>query len=184
MNEGQQQQQLILREEKRRNNKINEGKIHHHDEQGQKQDDTFTSTSSILHISPAIPRKLYLSSLSPSLRYTCAPLVGLSDLPFRMLCRTYGAGLIYTQMIESEKFVSDEIYRREIFHHCILPAQPSTHSSSSSSSACGSSHSLSSSISTGQSYMNDRPLVVQFCANRPDIFIQAAKMVQPYCDGQ
>ena len=29
----------------------------------------------------------------------------------------------------------------------------------------------------------DRPLIVQFCANRPDLMVQAAKKVEEYCDG-
>ena len=29
----------------------------------------------------------------------------------------------------------------------------------------------------------DRPLLAQFCANDPDVLIEAAKMIAPYCDG-
>ncbi|VDP39170.1 unnamed protein product [Schistosoma margrebowiei] len=28
----------------------------------------------------------------------------------------------------------------------------------------------------------DRPLIIQFCANSPDTFVRCAKMVQPFCD--
>ena len=44
-----------------------------------------------------------------------APMVGGSELPFRLLCRKYGATLAYTPMIHSDKFVEDEEYRKENF---------------------------------------------------------------------
>lgn len=60
-----------------------------------------------------------------------------------------GAHLVYTQMLESDRFVQDEQYRREMFVTCAA----------------------------------DRPLIVQFCANKPETFAAAAKIVEPYCDG-
>jgi tRNA-dihydrouridine synthase 1 len=40
-------------------------------------------------------------------------MVGASELPFRILCRTHGASLAYTPMISSKAFVASEEYRRE-----------------------------------------------------------------------
>lgn len=52
---------------------------------------------------------------SESLKYIVAPMVGASELAFRLLCRKYGATLAYTPMINSEKFAIDADYRREEF---------------------------------------------------------------------
>lgn len=46
-------------------------------------------------------------------RYILAPMVGASELPFRLLCRKYGAQLAYTPMISSSSFVSSSTYRAE-----------------------------------------------------------------------
>lgn len=47
------------------------------------------------------------------LNYIVAPMVGASELPFRLLCRKYGATLAYTPMMSSEKFAVDAKYREE-----------------------------------------------------------------------
>ncbi len=49
------------------------------------------------------------------LKYVVAPMVGASELAFRLLCRRYGATIAYTPMINSEKFAIDETYRSEEF---------------------------------------------------------------------
>jgi tRNA-dihydrouridine synthase 1 len=51
----------------------------------------------------------------PDYRYILAPMVGGSELAFRMLCRRYGATLAYTPMINSNRFANDEEYRQEQF---------------------------------------------------------------------
>ncbi|GKU94792.1 hypothetical protein SLEP1_g8230 [Rubroshorea leprosula] len=77
-----------------------------------------------------------------------APMVDNSELPFRMLCRKYGAEAAYTPMLHSRIFTENEKYRNQEFTTC----------------------------------KEDRPLFVQFCANDPDILLEAAKRVEPYCD--
>lgn len=55
-------------------------------------------------------------ALTPeSLRHIVAPMVGGSELAFRLLCRKYGATLAYTPMMSSERFAVDAEYRRTEF---------------------------------------------------------------------
>lgn len=77
-----------------------------------------------------------------------APMVDNSELPFRMLCRKYGAAAAYTPMLHSRIFTENEKYRSQEFTTC----------------------------------KGDRPLFVQFCANDPDILLEAARRVEPCCD--
>ncbi|XP_022739536.1 tRNA-dihydrouridine(16/17) synthase [NAD(P)(+)]-like [Durio zibethinus] len=77
-----------------------------------------------------------------------APMVDNSELPFRMLCRKYGAEAAYTPMLHSRIFTENEKYRNQEFTTC----------------------------------KEDRPLFVQFCANDPDVLLEAARRVEPYCD--
>lgn len=44
-----------------------------------------------------------------------APMVGASELPFRFLCRRYGAQLCYTPMMSSQSFATSSDYRKEYF---------------------------------------------------------------------
>lgn len=77
-----------------------------------------------------------------------APMVDASELPFRMLCRKYGATMAWTPMLHSRMFAEQKKYRKKNLTTCA----------------------------------EDRPLAIQFCANDPDILLQAALLVQDQCD--
>ena len=51
-------------------------------------------------------------------KYAVAPMVDQSDLPYRMLTRSYGATLVWTQMFNAAIFASQKEYRIQNFTTC------------------------------------------------------------------
>lgn len=51
-------------------------------------------------------------------KYIVAPMVGASELPFRLLCRKYGAQLVYTPMMIADQFATSKEYREKEFQTC------------------------------------------------------------------
>ncbi|KAF9423765.1 tRNA-dihydrouridine(16/17) synthase [NAD(P)(+)]-like protein [Podila epigama] len=96
----------------------------------------------------------YRSIGSP--KHIIAPMVDQSELAWRILSRRYNADLCYTPMFNAKLFAKEEKYREE--HWAGLDQ------------------------GLGGGGPNDRPLIVQFCANDPEYLLQAALMVAPYCD--
>jgi tRNA-dihydrouridine synthase 1 len=56
-----------------------------------------------------------VSKLPFEYKYIVAPMVGASELPFRLLCRKYGAQLVYTPMMLASQFATSEEYRAKEF---------------------------------------------------------------------
>ncbi|KAI5120563.1 hypothetical protein M0805_002513 [Coniferiporia weirii] len=85
-----------------------------------------------------------------------APMVDQSELPWRILSRRYGAQLIYTPMINARMYAESKhkSYKEQAFN-LVLGEEGGPH---------------------------DRPLIVQFAANDPDMLLKAAKLVELHCD--
>jgi hypothetical protein len=88
------------------------------------------------------------------LRFIAAPMVGQSDLPFRVLARQNGATLAYTQMLMSSRLLSDQEYLE-------------THLKDLSTVISG----------------LENPVVAQLCGNDPETIVQAGRKLQNYCQG-
>jgi len=86
----------------------------------QKEDSTLTSkTPSNSEKNEDSKRpKMMSTAVSFDYRYIVAPMVGASELPFRILCRKYGAQLVYTPMMLASKFASSQEYREKEFQTC------------------------------------------------------------------
>lgn len=85
-------------------------------------------------------------------RKIVAPMVDGSELGWRIISRKYGAELCYSPMLHSRLFSQDKKFRDQFL--CEMDGQPGL----------------------------DRPLIIQFCANDPDVLLEAAKYVVGKCD--
>ena len=43
-----------------------------------------------------------------------APMAGISDMPFRILCKEKGAGLVYTEMVSSKGMFYDDTKTKKL----------------------------------------------------------------------
>lgn len=99
-------------EKKKRKKDSNKIEEKHKKKKRQKRGDLLTAlflTSKCDHATTTAGKR----KLPFDIKYVLAPMVGASELPFRLLCRKYGTNLAYTPMLSSEKFISDESYRNQ-----------------------------------------------------------------------
>ncbi|KAI0776333.1 Dus-domain-containing protein [Trametes elegans] len=89
-------------------------------------------------------------------KYIVAPMVDQSELAWRKLSRRYGAQVVYTPMINAKMFAEGvrKPYREQNFD----------------------------TVHGEEGGPEDRPLIVQFCANNADQLLTSAKLLEPYCD--
>lgn len=127
-------------------------------------------------------RAFYESLGSP--KHIIAPMVDQSEFAWRLLTRSFlppdlrTSILAYSPMLHAKLFADSPKYRASHFQPLKPPlalAQP------------GDIEQQKTFDMEEDAYMDghpkvDRPLFVQFCANDPDCFLEAAKIVQPYCD--
>ncbi|KAL9053214.1 MAG: hypothetical protein Q9206_004021, partial [Seirophora lacunosa] len=125
-------------------------------------------------------RAFYESIKSP--KYILAPMVDQSEFAWRLLTRSFipsaqqSSLLAYTPMFHARLFKQTQAFRDHHFQPTrIGPVSPPASSSQRPSDG------------ERMPYLDghpthDRPLVVQFCANDPNDFLEAAEHVAPHCD--
>ncbi|KAL4766493.1 tRNA-dihydrouridine synthase family protein [Aspergillus foveolatus] len=117
-------------------------------------------------------RAFYESIGSP--KYIVAPMVDRSEFAWRMLTRSFmtpeesKSVLAYSPMYHARLFEEHAGYRAKAFHP--TRAWGDTKCKGDDSPYLDGNPAI------------DRPLFVQFCANDPDDFLNAARHVAPYCD--
>lgn len=127
-------------------------------------------------------RAFYESIGSP--KVVVAPMVDQSEFAWRLLTRSFlppdlrRSILAYSPMLHAKVFADTTKYRNDHFKPLKPPAELPSPTDKTRQAA---------SVSDGAAFLDgnpeiDRPLFVQFCANDPDVFLNAARIVQPYCD--
>ncbi|KAL6993790.1 tRNA-dihydrouridine(16,17) synthase [NAD(P)(+)], partial [Sarracenia purpurea var. burkii] len=99
---------------------------HHHrqeEEQGQQPDCSLGTPSRYLSGESRIERAWSHWNKLGRPKMIVAPMVDNSELPFRMLCRKYGADAAYTPMLHSRIFTENEKYRSQEFTTCKVRTQ-------------------------------------------------------------
>ena len=117
-----------------------------------------------------------------------APMVRYSHLPFRLLCRQYGADIAFTPMIIAAGFNRSQLARNADFQ--TNHSQPSTHTDTAQ-------HERPTKRGTGNEWgciadrsvlcvwrcVVDQPLIVQFGCDNPNDLQMAASLALPYVQG-
>ena len=104
-------------------------------------------------------------------QHVMAPMVGASELAFRLLCRKYGTTLAYTPMMIASEFVKEAAGIAATLPKREEGDGMEDHSYVANSNIC-----------EFQTIPQDRPLVCHFAANDPSDFARAAKLVESHCD--
>jgi tRNA-dihydrouridine synthase 1 len=114
--------------------------------------------------------EFYRSIGSP--KNVVAPMVDQSELAWRILSRRHGADVVYTPMINSRRFTQSTSQPRGHYHDVDFWIAKDKDLQEEGSSTIP---------STGHQD-TDNPVIVQFCANDPDLLLQAARVVERYCN--
>ena len=109
-------------------------------------------------------------------RHIMAPMVDMSELPWRLLCRQYGTQLCYTPMIHSGQFVAAM--------RCHFGEVPDSNAVHNEGSVSEKTYAYRAEYFDGRISEHDSPLVMQFCANDPAVFLKATQYANHLSRGQ
>lgn len=108
--------------------------------------------------------------------FVVGPMVDQSELPFRMLCRQYGATLAYTPMLHAKSFAEGAAYRR---HFLTTTPPEEVKTAMERAAAADNSDDVSDTAAAVEGVADtrlvDRPCIVQFCGHDADVVLAAAR---------
>lgn len=107
--------------------------------------------------------------------FVVGPMVDQSELPFRMLCRQFGATLAYTPMLHAKSFAEGVAYRRHFFTTTPLDVVRDVMGATAGADAVDPTTSSRADAGEDTQRLLDRPCIVQFCGHDPDTVLQAAR---------
>ncbi|TPP42568.1 Dihydrouridine synthase (Dus) family protein [Leishmania donovani] len=127
----------------------------------------------------AAAEALHLDATSGPRMFIVGPMVDQSELPFRMLCRQYGATVAYTPMLHAKCFAEGAVYRSHFLSVCPpeevkAAMEASLASPPIAAGGHGSGSSMRGGVGAGSenavadTALVDRPCIVQFCGNDAD----------------
>lgn len=125
--------------------------------------------------------------------FVVGPMVDQSELPFRLLCREYGATLTYTPMLHAQCFLTSDTYRRQyltttpldevIKFASVMTSNPvATKQTFSTDHADGCEERGEKQVNSPEGMCEeeeirvDRPVFVQFCGSKADTILEAARL--------
>ena len=108
-----------------------------------------------------------IGNIPLSSNVTLAPLAGVSDLPFRLLCREMGTALATTEMISAKAIYYEHRSHRGIhLPDAEVNITHKTHGRATDSLMATS--------------LEDTPLALQLFGSEPDILVEAIKLIEPH----
>ncbi|TPP41422.1 Dihydrouridine synthase (Dus) family protein [Leishmania donovani] len=127
----------------------------------------------------AAAEALHLDATSGPRMFIVGPMVDQSELPFRMLCRQYGATVAYTPMLHAKCFAEGAVYRSHFLSVCPpeevkAAMEASLASPPIAAGGHGGGSSMRGGVGAGSenavadTALVDRPCIVQFCGNDAD----------------
>lgn len=122
---------------------------------------------------------LFASMGSP--KYVVAPMVDQSELAWRILSRRHGAQLVYTPMINSRRFsqmTASHGPEHDVDFWIAKDKALQEEGAKFIDYKPGESSTQGMKIGMNDT---DEPVIVQFCGNDPELLLQSAKIVEPYC---
>lgn len=110
--------------------------------------------------------------------FVVGPMVDQSELPFRMLCRQYGATLAYTPMMHAKSYAESALYRNHFFTTTSADAVKSAmeRGAPTSNASLVPSSKSEAEEDDAADHLVDRPCFVQFCGHDADTVLKAAQL--------